>query len=274
MDVGIVSRTQRMDLAPAENYRGTFAPQLSELSLGDPLPPGWEGLYFPFSSSVDGLRPDGTPQDDVLSEIDLPLRMYAGEDTLFHRPIRLGDTVEQGVRSGRITEKSGKTGRLVFADIERRYFVDGELAVESTWHDVFLEERAATAPARALSTDAAGERSHRYTLDSRHLFRFSAITFNTHRVHYDRHWAQQVEGLEDLLVHGPLTRLLMLDAVMRRDGGGSAQERAPARCSFTATAPLFVDREITVGVTDGDDEAQAVAADDNGRLAAKATVRW
>ncbi|PSL00320.1 3-methylfumaryl-CoA hydratase [Murinocardiopsis flavida] len=272
MGADTVSRTQRMDLAPAEDYRGTFAPQRSELSLGDPLPPGWEGLYFPFSSSVEGLRPDGTPQDDVLPGIDLPRRMYAGEDTLFHRPIRLGDTVEQRVRPGRIAEKVGKSGRLVFADIERRYFVAGELAVESTWHDVFLEEGAAPAPARRADTE--GRRAHRHTLDSRHLFRFSAITFNTHRVHYDRHWARHVEGLEDLLVHGPLTRLLVLDAVMRGDGGARPPVRTPARCAFTATAPLFVDREITVAVADGDDASHAVVADGNGDLAAKATVQW
>ncbi|SIO88762.1 MaoC family dehydratase N-terminal domain-containing protein [Nocardiopsis sp. JB363] len=272
MGDGEVTRIQRVDLAPAENYRGTFAPGLPELSLGDPLPPGWEGLYFPFSSTMDGLRPDGTPSDDVLPEIDLPRRMYAGEDTVFHRPIRLGDTVEQRVRAGRVTEKSGRNGKLVFADIERRYFVDGEPAVESTWHDVFLEEGAPPAPPREV--EEVGERSYRHTPDSRRLFRFSAITFNTHRVHYDRDWAQREEGLADLLVHGPLTRLLMLDAAMGHDGDGRGHERTPARYSFTATAPLFVDREITVGVTDGKDEARVVAVDDHGHLAAKATVHW
>lgn len=267
-----VSRLQPLDPAPAENYRRTFAPRLPELSPGDPLPPGWEGLYFPFSSAMDGLRPDGTPQDDVLPTIDLPRRMYAGEDTVFHRPIRLGETVEQRVRPGRVTEKNGKSGRLVFADIERQYFADGELAVESTWHDVFLEGDAP--PALPRVADLAGHRLHQYTLDPRHLFRFSAITFNTHRVHYDRDWAQRTEGLEDLLVHGPLTRTLMLDALVFADGGGREPRRAPARCSFTATAPLFVDREITVGVTDGGDASHAVAVDDNGHLAARATVHW
>lgn len=266
------ARVQTVDRAPAEDYRGTFAPRLSELSPGDPLPPGWEGLYFPFAVGVDRLRPDGTPRDDVLPDFDLPRRMYAGEDTLFHRPIRLGDTVEQRVGAGRVTEKMGRSGRLVFADIERQYFVDGELAVESTWHDVFLEEGAASASAPARGDAAEGERSHRYTLDPRHLFRFSAITFNTHRVHYDRDWAQRVEGLEDLLVHGPLTRLLMLDSVMDRYEGTAG--RTPTRCSFTATGPLYVDREITVGVVDGDDRAEAVAVDDRGRLAARAVVHW
>ncbi|WP_306369616.1 MaoC family dehydratase N-terminal domain-containing protein [Nocardiopsis sp. CC223A] len=265
-----VSRVQRIDPAPANDYRGTFAPWLPEPSPGDPLPPGWEGLYFPFAAGMDGLRPDGTPLGDAPPGIDLPRRMYAGEDTVFHRPIRFGDTVEQRVRQGRVTEKNGRSGRLVFADLEREYLVDGEPAVQSTWHDVFLEEGAPPPPARRA--DPAGDRCHRLTPDPRHLFRFSAITFNTHRVHYDRCWARQVEGLEDLLVHGPLTRLLMLDAILSGDGPGP--RRTPARCSFTATAPLFVDREITVAVTDGADGARAVAVAEDGRLAAEATVRW
>lgn len=261
-----VSRIQRIDLTPAENYRVTFAPQLSGLAEGDPLPPGWEGLYFPFASGMEGLRPDGTPQDDVLPQIELPRRMYAGEDTVFHSPIRLGDTVEQRVRAGRLIEKNGKRGRLVFADIERQYLVNGELAVESVWHDVFLEN---SGPAAVRSPERVPARSWRRHVDSRHLFRFSAITFNTHRVHYDRDWAREEEGLEDLLVHGPLTRMLLLDAAVRSEGGD-----APRRCSFTATAPLFVDREITVGVTEEPGACEAVALDESGHLAARAVVEW
>lgn len=265
-----VTRVQRLDPAPAEEYRGTFAPHLPRLEPGDPLPPGWEGLYFPFDSGMGGLRPDGTPLDDVLPEIDLPRRMYAGEDTVFLRPLRVGDTVEQRVRAGRVEEKRGKSGRLVFADIEREYLVDGEPAVRSTWHDVFLEENAPAPPPRHAEPE--GERFHRTTPDTRHLFRFSAITFNTHRVHYDREWARGAEGLEDLLVHGPLTRLLMLDAVVF--GDGREPRGRPSRYGFTATAPLFVDREITVGVTDGGESSRAVAVADDGRLAARATVHW
>lgn len=264
-----VIRTQVLDAATAENYRGTFAPHLPALADGDALPLGWEGLYFPFSSPLDGLRPDGTPRDDGLAEIDLPRRMYAGEDTHVLRPLRIGEAVEQRTSLGRVTEKTGRNGRLVFADIRREYRIAGETCAESIWHDVFLPAEApAVVPKRAEPGQSWW--STVVALDSRHLFRFSAITFNTHRVHYDRAWAQEQEGLEDLLVHGPLTRILLLDAVLAQH-----QDARPAEYRFTATAPLFVDQAITLtGPPARERAAEAIAVNTNGDLAATAQVIW
>lgn len=267
-----ISKTQVFDPVVAENYRGTFAPHVPALTYGDPLPAGWEGLYFPFSSPVEGLRPDGTPKDGVLPPIELPRRMYAGEDTVFHRSIRIGETVEQRVGLGKVTEKEGKSGRLIFADIERQYYVSDKLAIESVWHDVFLSDGVPTGAARL--PEQGGGPVTKFKLDSRHLFRFSAITFNTHRVHYDQHWAQQVEGLEERLVHGPLTRLLMLDAVLAPRERAQGEENWPNTYSFNAIAPLFVNREITVRVTEAEASSEVVALNDQGYLAAKAAVEW
>lgn len=261
-------RTQQIDAATAENYRGTFVPDRPELGEGESLPPGWEGLYFPFSSPIDGLRPDGTPQDDGLAEVDLPRRLYAGEETRFHLPLHIGQTVEQRTSLGQVTEKSGTSGRLVFADIHRQYLVEGELCVESIWHDVFLPAEAPEARLRPAETDPSWW-STTITPDSRHLFRFSAITFNSHRVHYDRAWAREAEGLEDLLVHGPLTRILLLDAALAHHPG-----QYPREYRFTATAPLFVDRAITLTGRDDDGAAEAVAVNDRGELAATGRVEW
>lgn len=272
MDETMMSRTQRIDPDPAERYRGTFAPEASELSIGDPLPPGWEALYFPFSSPLQGLGTDGTPQDDVLPPISLPRRMYAGEDTIFHQPIRLGDTVERRVRAGKITEKRGKSGRLVFADIERHYFVADQLVLESVWHDVFLEDNTRSALGKAPVAPLLHSKTLR--LDTRHLFRFSAITFNTHRVHYDRRWAQDVEGLQDLLVQGPLTRMLLLDSLLQKDTMTNRKRATPRNCRFTAIAPLFVDREVTISLSSDSQPSVATALDENGHIAARAVIDW
>ncbi len=262
-------RTETLATATAAAYRSTFAPDAPVPTPGAALPPGWEGLTFPFDVDFADLRADGTPaRDGVLPEIDLPRRLYAGEDTIFHRPLRFGDEVTQEVRAGALVEKSGRSGRLVFADLVREYRVGGELAIESTWHDVFLEAAdpaAPAAPVQPAPTESA-DWSEQVVLDARQLFRFSALTFNTHLVHYDRTWAREVERLDDLLVHGPLTRILLLDAARRHRAGDVAGFR------FTAVAPVYVDRPFRIEGRAGSTEL--VAVDAGGGVLARGTVAW
>lgn len=239
-----VVRTERITASTVEAYRGTFAASDPARSGGAVLPAAWEGVFFPFAVPLADLRPDGTPaRDGVIPEVDLPRRMYAGETTEFLRRIRLGDEVTQTTTLGSVVEKTGSRGRLMFVDIEREYAVGGETAVRSVWHDVFLEAADPDAPARAPRSDpsvvAEAEWVEELTLDARQLFRFSALTFNTHLIHYDRAWARDVEGLPDLLVHGPLTRILLMDAARRH-----APDRVPARLDVRAVAPVLVDRPL------------------------------
>ncbi|WP_136587412.1 FAS1-like dehydratase domain-containing protein [Microbacterium hydrothermale] len=264
------SQTQILDAAHAEAYRSTFAAADPMRSAGDELPPGWEGAFFPFAVAFDDLRADGTPaRDGILPEIDLPRRMYAGEDTTFPGTLRLGDEVTQTAAAGAVVEKTGASGRLVFADIERTFAVDGEVAVRSTWHDVFLG--APSTPARAPRTDPAVAAGAAWletvALDARRLFRFSALTFNTHLVHYDRRWAREVEGLPDLLVHGPLLRILLVDAARRHAPG-----RRIGALRVRLTAPTFVDREIRLCGTA--DAARVVAVDPDDVAVATAEITF
>ena len=271
-----VKRVEVISPHPAARYRETFAPGSTELRAGQVLPEGWEGVYFPFTARFDGLRPDGSPADDgVLPDFDLPRRMYAGEDTRFLQPLRIGDVVEQTTRLGTVVEKQGRSGRLVFADLVREYRAGGTLAIVSTWHDVFLRATTDAAPAAARPEPfdlADGWWRESLTLDTRHLFRFSALTFNTHRVHYDRSWARRTEGLEDLLVHGPLTRLLALDSALRRvqrPTGGRASS-----FTFRSQAPLFVDQPFTIAGRDCDGTTEVVVLGPEGSLAARGIVTW
>ncbi|WP_222119178.1 MaoC family dehydratase N-terminal domain-containing protein [Microbacterium sp. 1.5R] len=264
-DVSQVVRTEPIARGTVEAYRGTFAASDPVLDAGDVLPAGWEGVFFPFAVPLADLRPDGTPaRDGVVPEIDLPRRMYAGETTEFLRPIRVGDEVTQTTTLGTVTDKSGSRGRLTFVDIEREYAVGGAVAVRSVWHDVFLEAADPDAPQRAPRPDPSVVRDAEWidevTLDARQLFRFSALTFNTHLIHYDRAWAREVEGLPDLLVHGPLTRILLLDAARRHAPG-----RTPTRVDVRAVAPVLVDRPVRIvggGSTADGLRVTAVDADD------------
>ncbi|MGW6456837.1 hypothetical protein ACWF94_13090 [Streptomyces sp. NPDC055078] len=263
-------RREPLRTEPAAAYRSTFAPSAPEPVPGEPLPAGWEGICFPFDAAYADLRPDGSPgTDGTVPGPGLPRRMYAGEDTRFLRPLRYGDTVEQRTTPGAVTRKRGRAGELVFADIERAYLVDGDIAVTSTWHDVFLP---ASDPAAAQVGVPAGEaevwdRSERATLDSRQLFRYSALTFNTHRVHYDRAWAQGVEGLPDLLVHGPLMRMLLLDFASRW-----FPDRTIREFSMRSVSPVFVDQPVTLAGRECDDGMRVCALDAAHRRLAQGRV--
>lgn len=267
-------RTERITASTVEAYRGTFAAADPALADGDVLPAGWEGVFFPFDAALADLRPDGTPaRDGIIPEIDLPRRMYAGETTEFLRPIRVGDDVTRTTSLGSVVDKNGSRGRLVFVDVEREYAVDGEPAVRSVWHDVFLEAADPDAPARAARPDPAvvaeADWLEELTLDARQLFRFSALTFNTHLIHYDRAWARDVEGLPDLLVHGPLTRILLMDAARRNAPG-----RRPVRLDVRATAPMLVDRPLRFAGRTTGDTTRVTAVDRDDVVLATADVDW
>ncbi|WP_432542888.1 FAS1-like dehydratase domain-containing protein [Kineococcus sp. SYSU DK002] len=269
-------RTEVLEVRPAADYRGTFAVADPPPREGGELPPGWEGLYFPFDTPLAGLRPDGSPAgDDVLPPVDLPRRMYAGEDTTFHRPLRYGEEVERTTALGSLVTKEGRSGTLVFADLVRVLRVAGEVVCETTWHDVFLDGSGAPAPGRRAPAATGPDWWRRPgVLDARQLFRFSATTFNTHRVHYDRDWAREVEGLPDLLVHGPLARVLVLDAARRENPG-----RVVAGFSYRSSAPLFVDRGFVItghGTTTGDGApgTEVLVLDEEGSAAGRGVVRW
>ena len=224
--------------APANLLRLTFGRDEPELGLGDALPPGWQCLYFLPRFAPDALRPDGSPLDTgVIPPMPLPRRMFAGERFRFLRPLRIGETVRRETELADISVKTGGTGTLVFATVTQRIFTGETLAIEEERRTVFREEVRAgernQAPRRELAPDDAPWR-RRIAPDPVLLFRFSALTFNSHRIHYDRPWATEREGYTGLVVHGPLTSTLLLDF---------ARDQNPGRVFLTyetlARAPLF-----------------------------------
>jgi 3-methylfumaryl-CoA hydratase len=230
--------TDVLHAGPANLLRLTLGRPEPELRDGDPLPPGWLALYFlPRVASAD-LRPDGSPRDTgVIPPMPLPRRMFAGERVRLHRPLRIGETVRRETALADITVKQGGTGTLVFATITSRVSgVDG-VALEDERRTVFREEVKGgggnQAPRREPApADVAWRRT--VTPDPIVLFRFSALTFNSHRIHYDRPWAMDVEGYPGLVVHGPLTTTLLVDFARDHTRG-----RTIVGYTTQARAPLF-----------------------------------
>jgi 3-methylfumaryl-CoA hydratase len=223
---------------PANLLRLTFERDEPARQAGDPLPPGWHILYFLPQFRSDRLRPDGSPAETgVVPELPLPRRMFAGERMRFHRPIHIGETLSRETELTDIALKTGGTGTLVFATIVNRITGADGLALEEERRTVFREEVKAgernQAPRREEApADVSWRR--RIVPDPVRLFRFSALTFNSHRIHYDRPWATDVEGYPGLVVHGPFTSTLLVDF---------ARDHNPGRTFMTYTtqarAPLF-----------------------------------
>src|SRR5262245_26687177 len=209
------SATDVLHPGPANLLRLAFGRPEPELREGDPLPPAWLALYFLPRIATADLRPDGSPRDTgVIPPMPLPRRMFAGERVRLHRALHLGEPVRRETELSDISMKSGGTGTLVFATMTSRVFGSDGLAIEDERRTVFREEVQAgernQAPRREPApTDTPWRR--RITPDPVLLFRFSALTFNSHRIHYDRSWAMEVEGYPGLVVHGPLTTTLLID---------------------------------------------------------------
>lgn len=223
---------------PADRLRVSFGRDEPEMKAGDPLPPGWHGLYFLPRFGPEELRPDGTPRDaGVVPPMPLPRRMFAGERLRFHRPIHIGDELRRETELADIAMKTGATGTLVFATVLSRIFAPGGLALEEERRTVFREEvkpgERNQAPRREEAPADVPWRK-RVAPDPILLFRFSALTFNSHRIHYDRRWAMEVEGYPGLVVHGPLTSTLLIDFARDCNPG-----RAVRVYSTQARAPLF-----------------------------------
>ena len=177
---------------------------------GSALPPLWHWLYF-----LEGLPPaelgrDGHPaRGGFLPPVPLPNRMWAGGTLEFLRPLRLGKPAEKRSRIQSVEHKQGRSGELVFVSVEHQVSQDGKPALREL-HDIVYKEasRQGAVPA-ASPAPAESVRSASYRPDSTQLFRYSALTFNGHRIHYDLDYCRQVEGYDNLVIHGPLNATLL-----------------------------------------------------------------
>ncbi|MEW5889692.1 MAG: MaoC family dehydratase N-terminal domain-containing protein [Pseudomonadota bacterium] len=203
---------------------------------GDALPPLWHWLYFLPLHKQSELGPDGhARRGGFLPPVPLPRRMWAGSRLEFHQPLRVGEAMARTSRIMNVEYKSGRSGDLVFVLVRHEISGARGLAITEE-HDIVyrpLPVPGAPAPAPTPApADAAWERT--IVPDDVLLFRYSALTFNGHRIHYDRRYVTEVEGYPGLVVHGPLIATLLLDLLRRR-----LPQARVARFAFRALRPLF-----------------------------------
>ena len=202
---------------------------------GNALPPLAHWLYFPEHARQSELGEDGHPlRGGFLPPVTLPRRMWAGSTIAFHRPIALGMLMRRHSRIEEISEKNGRSGQLIFVRIRHDIEASEGLALRE-WQDiVYREVQGTSGPRNETSSPRRSAVRRQVTADSRLLFRYSALTFNAHRIHYDRDYCRQVESYPGLVVHGPLLATLLLDHALRLDPA-----MRPLNFSFRAQLPVF-----------------------------------
>ena len=225
------------------------------------------------------LGPDGHPlREDhpasFLPPIPLPRRMWASSDIEFRAPMTIGATIERTSRVVSITPKSGSRGEMVFVEIDHETSADGKLAVRERQSAVYLEALAPDAPLSppAPSPEVFDPQAwdlHRQLVpDTRLLFRYSALTFNTHRIHYDAPYALEQERYRGLVVHGPLTASLLLQLAAERFG-----ENRLAQFGFRGVSPAIAGEALHLVLRGAGDDIELAAFAGDGRQVTKASAR-
>ena len=243
------------------------------LNQGAPLPRGWHVALFAVPTRQSELRADGLGGLGVtLPDLGLPRIMAGGRKTDFLGDIPIGSIVRRVSRTEEVTQKQGRSGPLALVSIRHNLFVgDSDEVVLSERQDyVMLPERPAGSPAAGSAsrpqTPAPADFERRVVPDESMLLRYCAITYNTHRIHYDHPYATQVEGYPALVVNAGLPVLLLLD-LFRTEAG-----REPATLSLRNLAPLYCNRPIRLCGTRGEAAWRLWAEDNEGRVAVEATM--
>lgn len=249
------------------------------------VPERWimpQGIHFALctpDAPTAALGEDGHPVRDenegsFLPPFEMPRRMWASSDIRFVAPIAIGAVVERTSRVASISEKDGGSGKLAFVNVEHETKANGTLSVRETQTLVYREAAAADAP---LSPHEPGEGvfdasewdAHRLILpDERLLFRYSALTFNTHRIHYDAPFASAVERYRGLVVHGPLTASLLLQLAASELGDNRLRH-----FSFRALSPGIAGDELHLVMRKNEDGFELGAFASDGRQITKASAQ-
>ncbi len=230
------SRVELIGPNPLRGFAALLDRPATPATMGAPLPPLCHWCYFLEWTPQGEVARDGhAKKGGFLPPVELPRRMWAGSRLHFHHPLRIGETVARRSRIDGIDCKRGRGGRLVFVEVGHEYHGPAGIALREQHDIVYREARSTGAPApmpppAPADPDFASETR----ADAVVLFRYSALTFNAHRIHFDRDYARDAEGYPGLLVHGPLLATLLVDELLRRFPGRSLVEY-----SFRLTHPVF-----------------------------------
>jgi 3-methylfumaryl-CoA hydratase len=269
------TRVDDATAAPVASLSATLDRDDPQPLAGSDVPPLAHWLYFTPQVRQSQIGPDGhARRGDFLPPVPLPRRMWAGGRLEFRHPLRIGDELVRVSRIADVTIKEGRSGALVFVTVRHAISNAFGIAVTEEHDIVYRDAPSAQAPPPPPQPAPVDETFSRLmTPDPVLLFRYSALTFNGHRIHYDRNYVTQVEGYPGLIVHGPLIATLLLD-LLRRE----VPDARVSRFGFKAFRPVFDIHTFTVcgrietGQDEGGRRVQLWARDHEGGLAMQATA--
>lgn len=264
--------TEASDVVTAQLVKGLRATLFQE--IGEPKP----GDAAPFTvhwclaqpvAPMSMLGQDGHPaRGGFLPPVPLPRRMWAGGELEFIDALRVGDEAKRTSRIADVTMKTGSTGILCFVSVEHLVTTSRGIAIRERQDIVYRDMSSAPLPASVKPPPVAKHReTHR--ADPVLLFRYSALTFNGHRIHYDRDYVTKVEGYPGLIFHGPLQASFIVEMAAKLHGG-----QPPKKIGYRGLQPLFEGSEFSINANETDAGMEVWTANSAGQPTMKATATW
>jgi 3-methylfumaryl-CoA hydratase len=265
--------TQASDIVTAQLVRGLRATLF--LDIGDPK----AGDVAPFTVHwclaqpvvpASELGPDGHPaRGSFLPPVPLPRRMWAGGELEFLDTLRVADEVTRTSTISDVTVKTGSSGALCFVSVQHVVTTSRGTAIRERQDLVYRNVTGSAAPARPPAPPPAAQHRETHMADPVLLFRYSALTFNGHRIHYDRDYVTKVEGYPGLIFHGPMQAALLIELAARLRGG-----TAPKKFSYRGVQPLFDGGEFSVNANETAAGMELWTANAAGQPTMKGTAKW
>ncbi len=254
-----------------KGLRATLFQEVGEPKTGDaaPFTVHWCLAQPVFPMSM--LGPDGHPtRGGFLPPVPLPRRMWAGGEIEFLDALRVGDVSTRTSRISDVTMKTGSTGQLCFVSVEHIVTSPRGIAIRERQDIVYREMGGAPAAApKAPPPPPVAQHRETHVSDPVLLFRYSALTFNGHRIHYDRDYVTKVEGYPGLIFHGPLQAAFIVELAAKLRGG-----RPPKKFTYRGVQPLFEGSEFSINANDNGDAMDLWTANDAGQPTMKGTATW
>jgi len=240
------------------------------IAAGGPLPPLWHWLAFLPDAPMSALDLDGHPRrGGFLPPVPLERRMWAGGKLRWRGDLRIGETIHRRSEITAVSEKTGKTGRMVFVTVAHRISTARGLAVTETQDIVYMPMPERFTPPPPIPAPG-GDWVEPVPMDTARLFRFSAVTFNAHRIHFDLAYAMKVEKYPGLVVHGPLQAILLIEAARRHRAGAW-----PRGYTFRGVRPLLhTDALRLIGGAETDGAQDLCTATGEDYVCMQARVDW
>jgi 3-methylfumaryl-CoA hydratase len=267
--------TEASDIVTAQLVKGlraTLFQEIGEPKAGDaaPFTTHWclAQPVFPMSQ----LSQDGHPsRGGFLPPVPLPRRMWAGGELQFLDTLRVGDEPKRSSRISDVTMKTGSTGTLCFVSVEHEVTTPRGTAIRER-QDIVYREMSSTpqaASAKPATPPPAAQHSETHMADPVLLFRYSALTFNGHRIHYDRDYVTKVEGYPGLIFHGPLQATFIVELAAKLHDG-----KPPKKFSYRGLQPLFEGSEFSINANQTDNGMELWTANSAGQPTMKGTATW